>query len=88
MPEALTDYIAAREGYDYSHHGQAGNPRTEFVPDEIVDRFCVLGPVDGPRGQARPSSRRSASTSSRSTSCTTTPRATFDAYAERLVGRV
>lgn len=46
IPAALTDYIRAREGYDYSHHGRAGNPDTEFVPDEIVDRFCVLGTVE------------------------------------------
>ncbi len=46
VPHALTDYIRAREGYDYSHHGQAGNPTTDFVPDEIVDRFCVLGTVE------------------------------------------
>ena len=46
IPTALTDYIKAREGYDYSHHGRAGNPDTEFVPDEIVDRFCLLGTVD------------------------------------------
>lgn len=43
VPAALTDYIKAREGYDYSHHGKAGNRSTDFVPDEIVDRFCVLG---------------------------------------------
>jgi probable F420-dependent oxidoreductase len=43
IPSALTDYIRAREGYDYAHHGRAGNPDTAFVPDEIVDRFCVLG---------------------------------------------
>ena len=43
IPRALTDYIKAREGYDYSHHGRVGNPDTEFVPDEIVERFCVLG---------------------------------------------
>jgi probable F420-dependent oxidoreductase len=43
VPEALSDYIKAREGYDYDHHGRADNPSTEFVPDEIVDRFCVLG---------------------------------------------
>jgi probable F420-dependent oxidoreductase len=45
VPRALSDYIRAREGYDYDHHGKAGNPSTDFVPDEIVDRFCVLGPV-------------------------------------------
>ncbi|NGO77886.1 TIGR03842 family LLM class F420-dependent oxidoreductase [Streptomyces sp. YC504] len=46
VPEALTAYIKQREGYDYSHHGRAGNPSTDFVPDEIVDRFCLLGPVE------------------------------------------
>jgi len=43
VPKVLSDYIKAREGYDYTHHGRSGNPDTEFVPDEIVDRFCVLG---------------------------------------------
>ncbi len=46
VPIALTDYIKAREGYDYSHHGKAGNPSTDFVPDEIVDRFCILGTAE------------------------------------------
>jgi len=45
VPRELTDYIREREGYDYSHHGKAGNPSTDFVPDEIVDRFCLLGPA-------------------------------------------
>ena len=26
VPEALTDYIKGRKGYDYNEHGQAGNP--------------------------------------------------------------
>jgi alkanesulfonate monooxygenase SsuD/methylene tetrahydromethanopterin reductase-like flavin-dependent oxidoreductase (luciferase family) len=46
VPEALTAYIKAREGYDYDHHGRAGNPDTEFVPDDIIDRFCVLGTAE------------------------------------------
>jgi probable F420-dependent oxidoreductase len=46
VPHALTDYIKARESYDYSHHGRADNPSTGFVPDGIVDRFCVLGTVE------------------------------------------
>jgi probable F420-dependent oxidoreductase len=45
VPRALTDYISGREGYDYAHHGKAGNPSVGFVPDEIVDRFCLLGPA-------------------------------------------
>ena len=43
VPEALTAYVKARPDYDYAHHGRAGNPSTDFVPDSIVDRFCLLG---------------------------------------------
>ena len=46
VPAALTEYIKGREAYDYNQHGQAGNTHTSFVPDEIVDRFCILGPVE------------------------------------------
>jgi probable F420-dependent oxidoreductase len=46
VPKALTDYIKAREGYDYNEHGLAGNTHTAFVPDDIVDRFCLLGTAD------------------------------------------
>ncbi len=46
VPKALTDYIKDRQGYDYKQHGQAGNTHTTFVPDSIVDRFCILGKVD------------------------------------------
>jgi probable F420-dependent oxidoreductase len=46
VPQVLTDYIKGREGYDYAEHGRAGNTHTTFVPDEIVDRFCILGPVE------------------------------------------
>ncbi|MDJ0340837.1 TIGR03842 family LLM class F420-dependent oxidoreductase [Streptomyces sp. H10-C2] len=46
VPDELTDYIKRREGYDYAHHGRTGNPDTAFVPDDIVDRFCLLGPPE------------------------------------------
>ncbi|WP_017538588.1 TIGR03842 family LLM class F420-dependent oxidoreductase [Nocardiopsis halophila] len=46
VPQELTDYIRERRGYDYAHHGRTGNPDTAFVPDAIVDRFCVLGPPE------------------------------------------
>ena len=45
VPRALTDYIAGREAYDYSHHGRADNASADFVPDSIVDRFCLVGPA-------------------------------------------
>ncbi|MGY0232294.1 TIGR03842 family LLM class F420-dependent oxidoreductase [Longispora urticae] len=46
VPKALTDYIRGRQDYDYAEHGRAGNTHTGFVPDGIVDRFCVLGPAE------------------------------------------
>jgi probable F420-dependent oxidoreductase len=45
VPSALSDYIAGRQGYDYNQHGKAGNTHAEFVPDEVIDRFCLIGPV-------------------------------------------
>jgi probable F420-dependent oxidoreductase len=45
VPKALSDYIAGRAEYDYNSHGKAGNEHTDFVPDEVIDRFCLLGPV-------------------------------------------
>jgi len=46
VPKALTEYIKNRQGYDYNEHGRAGNSHTTFVPDEIIDRFCILGNAD------------------------------------------
>ncbi|MEE2036031.1 TIGR03842 family LLM class F420-dependent oxidoreductase [Nocardiopsis sp. CT-R113] len=46
VPQELTDYVRTRSGYDYTHHGRVGNPDTDFVPDAIVDRFCLVGPVE------------------------------------------
>ncbi|GAB3256111.1 TIGR03842 family LLM class F420-dependent oxidoreductase [Kineosporia babensis] len=43
VPSALTDYIKTRQGYDYNQHGRAGNTHADFVPDEVIDRFCLLG---------------------------------------------
>jgi len=46
VPTALTDYIAGRTGYDYNQHGRAGSPHVDFVPDDVLDRFCLLGPAE------------------------------------------
>lgn len=46
VPQALTDYIKGRSDYDYNEHGRAGNTHTQFVPDDVIDRFCILGPVE------------------------------------------
>ena len=45
LPPELTSYIRDREGYDYRHHAKVGSSNAEFVTDEVVDRFCIVGPV-------------------------------------------
>jgi probable F420-dependent oxidoreductase len=46
VPAALTDYIKNRESYDYNQHGRAGNDHVAFVPDDVIDRFCLIGPPE------------------------------------------
>jgi probable F420-dependent oxidoreductase len=46
LPEELTGYIRDRRGYDYLHHAEVGSSNAEFVSDEIVDRFTIVGPVE------------------------------------------
>ena len=83
MPRALTDYVKVREGYDYTHHGRAGNPHADFVPDDIVDRFCLLGPAEQHVASGCASCGRSASTSSPLyLHARRRPPATLDAYAK------
>lgn len=46
LPEELTSYIRDRKGYNYLHHAEVGSSNAEFVSDEIVDRFCIVGPAE------------------------------------------
>ena len=43
IPEALTAYIEQRRGYDYAEHGKATSTHVDFVTDDVIDRFCILG---------------------------------------------
>ena len=45
LPAALTSYVQDRGGYDYLHHCVVESDNANFVSDEVVDRFCVVGPV-------------------------------------------
>jgi probable F420-dependent oxidoreductase len=87
IPRALTDYIKAREGYDYSHHGKAGNPTTDFVPDEVVDRFCLLGPAEAHRDRLAELREIGASNFSVYLMHDDAD-ATLDAYAQHIIGQV
>jgi hypothetical protein len=43
VPSSLIYYVEKRRGYDYSKHGQSDNPYLDFITDDIVDGFAVLG---------------------------------------------
>ena len=45
LPEELTSFIRDRKGYNYLHHAEVGSSNAEFVTDEIVDRFAIVGPA-------------------------------------------
>jgi probable F420-dependent oxidoreductase len=46
LPPALTGYVRDREGYDYLHHAEVGSSNAQFVEDDVVDRFCIIGSAD------------------------------------------
>lgn len=45
LPPELTAYVRERHGYDYHHHAEVGSANAEFVSDEVVDKFCIVGPA-------------------------------------------
>jgi probable F420-dependent oxidoreductase len=46
VPAALLEYVENRKGYDYAEHGKATSTHVDFVTDDIIDRFCLLGSVE------------------------------------------
>src|SRR6202049_4353907 len=49
LPATLTAYVQKRAGYDYQHHAEVGSENASFVSDEVVDRFCLVGPLEAHR---------------------------------------
>jgi probable F420-dependent oxidoreductase len=49
LPAALTSFVKNRGGYDYHHHCEVGSDNADFVSDEVIDRFCIIGPVEAHR---------------------------------------
>jgi len=45
LPQGLTRYVRGRQGYDYLHHAEVGSSNADFVTDDIVDRFGIVGNV-------------------------------------------
>lgn len=46
VPQRLTDYIAGRKGYDYRHHADKDADHLDFISDDIIDSFGILGTVE------------------------------------------
>ncbi len=46
LPPALTSFVQNRGKYDYLHHCEVGSDNADFVTDGIVDRFCLVGPIE------------------------------------------
>lgn len=46
LPPELTAYVRNRPSYDYHHHAEVGSENARFVGDEVVDSFCIVGPVE------------------------------------------
>jgi probable F420-dependent oxidoreductase len=53
LPPALTSYVQDRGHYDYQHHCEVGSDNAEFVSDEVIDRFCLLGNAKAHRKKLR-----------------------------------
>jgi len=53
LPPALTSFVKDRGGYDYLHHCEVGSDNADFVSDQVVDRFCLVGPVAAHREKLR-----------------------------------
>lgn len=53
LPPALTSYVQDRGNYDYQHHCEVESDNANFVSDEVVDRFCLVGPVEAHRRKLR-----------------------------------
>ena len=46
LPASLISFVKNRGKYDYLHHCEVGSDNANFVTDEIVDRFCLVGPIE------------------------------------------
>jgi probable F420-dependent oxidoreductase len=53
LPPALTSYVRDRGHYDYQEHCEVNSDHSKFVSDEVVDRFCLVGPAAAHREKLR-----------------------------------
>src|SRR6202011_3993485 len=53
LPSALTSFVQDRGHYDYQHYCEVESDNSDFVSDEVVDRFCLVGPAEAHRKKLR-----------------------------------
>jgi alkanesulfonate monooxygenase SsuD/methylene tetrahydromethanopterin reductase-like flavin-dependent oxidoreductase (luciferase family) len=53
LPPALTSFVRNRGGYDYQHHCEVESSNANFVSDDVVDRFCLVGTAEAHREKLR-----------------------------------
>lgn len=46
VPQSLTEYIEGRRGYDYAEHADKDAEHLDFITDDIIDSFSILGDLD------------------------------------------
>lgn len=46
VPEAFTKAISGRKDYDYRQHADKDSSHLNWITDEVVDRFCIVGSVE------------------------------------------
>jgi probable F420-dependent oxidoreductase len=46
LPQVFTDYIKGRKGYDYKEHADKDADHLDFISDDIIERFSILGSKD------------------------------------------
>jgi probable F420-dependent oxidoreductase len=53
LPPALTSFVQNRGSYDYQQHCEVDSTNSKFVSDDVVDRFCLVGPAEAHREKLR-----------------------------------
>ncbi len=46
LPQSFTAYIEGRKGYDYREHADKDAAHLDFITDDVIDSFAILGPAE------------------------------------------
>lgn len=46
VPRSLTEYIEGRKGYDYKDHANKDAHHLDFISDDVIDGFGIIGGVE------------------------------------------